>query len=237
MQTTEDRYNGITVDPATLPPTKEEFEQELQELMAASADKNLLWVHIPIAQSDYIPVLTKLGFVFHHCNETYLMLVKQLVEGALIPTSRTHLVGVGAIVRDGNQLLVIKDRYFEGYKLPGGHIDRHESIKEALKREVYEETGVHIEFESILNLGHFTQGQFDASALYIVCTAKALSKEINIYDASEILDARWMDVDEFLSLEDTNHYNKSVVKASLNNTDLKLTEHQIPLRVAGEVFY
>jgi 8-oxo-dGTP diphosphatase len=98
--------------------------------------------------------------------------------------------------------------------------------------------GIIIDFESIMNIGHFRNGQFGESNLYLVCTAKALSKDIRIKDTTEVLEARWMDVQDFIHSEDVNNYNKSVVKAALGNTRLKLTEQPVILRISGgEVFY
>jgi 8-oxo-dGTP diphosphatase len=234
----ENKYDGIIVDNTTLPKTKDGFKKEIIRLIESLKNKKLLWVKIPIEKSDFIPILTNLDFEFHHCDEKNLMLVKKLAQGSIIPTSKNYIVGIGAIVLDEGQLLVIKDRFSIGYKLPGGHIDKNESIKNAVKREVYEETGVKVEFESILNIGHFRNGQFGESNLYIVCTAKALSKEITIYDSSEIAEAKWIKYEDFLNSEDTNNYNKSVVKAAIDNVDLKLTEQHIKLKVSGgEVFF
>lgn len=89
-----------------------------------------------------------------------------------------------------------------------------------------------------MNLGHFTKGQFEESNLYVVCTAKALTKEITIYDSSEIIEAKWISVEDFLNLKDTNNYNKDVVKATIENKELKLTDQPIKLKVSGgEVFF
>jgi len=238
MKIIEDRYQGITVDATTLPESIDEFQKEISTLIPNLNGSKLLWIKIPIEKSDFIPVLTKLDFKFHHCFEEYVMMVKKLVDNPIVPTAKNYTVGVGAVVCDENRILVVKDKFNTGYKLPGGHVDNNEPLKEALKREVFEETGTHVEFESIINLGHFTKGQFGESIIYIVCTAKAVTKDISIYDDSEIIEARWIDVDEFLSLEDTNNYNKNVVLAALNNTELKLTEQQIQLSVSGaEVFF
>ncbi len=238
MKLIEDRYQGITVEPDSLPESKEEFQKEISTLIHNLNGSKLLWVKIPIEKSDFIPVLTKVDFKFHHCYENYVMMVKKLVENPIVPTAKNYTVGVGAVIRDENKILVVKDKFNTGYKLPGGHVDNNEPLKEALKREVFEETGIHAELESIVNLGHFTKGQFGESIIYIVCTAKALTKEISIYDDSEIIEAKWIDVDEFLNLEDTNNYNKNVVLATLNNKEIKLTEQPIKLSVSGaEVFY
>lgn len=71
-----------------------------------------------------------------------MILIKKLHPDSVVPTSKNYIVGVGAIVLNKGNLLVIKDKLSVGYKLPGGYIDKNESIKKALKREVYEETGI-----------------------------------------------------------------------------------------------
>ena len=236
--TIDNRYDGVIIDNSSLPQTKNEFKKEVVRLIDNLKNKKLLWIKIPIEKSDSIPILTSLDFEFHHCDERNLMLVKKMVAYAIVPTTKNYIAGVGAIVFDEGRLLVIKDRISSGYKLPGGHIDKDESIINAVKREVYEETGINIEFESIINIGHFRNGQFGESNLYIVCTAIALSKEISINDSNEIEEARWMLPEDFLNSENVNNYNKSVVKAALSNKELKLTEQQIKLKVAdGEVFF
>lgn len=238
LNTIEDQYGGIIVEDSALIPTKDIFANEITQLIKSLINKKLLWVKIPIDKSEYIPILTNLNFEFHHCDERSLTLVKKLAGDAFIPTGKNYIVGVGAIIVDDGRLLVIKDKFSIGYKLPGGNIDKNESIKDALKREVYEETGVDIEFESIVNLGHFRNGQFGEANLYIVCTAKAFDKDIFINDSAEIAEAKWMDIEEFLNSNDVNIYNKSVVQAAINNSDLKLTDRQIALKVkGGEIFF
>jgi 8-oxo-dGTP diphosphatase len=238
IRTSENQYNGIIVDHESLPENRTELKTAIERLLASKHDKNLVWIKIPIEKAALIPVFTLLGFEFHHCDKRNLMLVKKINPEAFVPATKNYIVGVGAIVFHEHKLLVIKDRFLPGYKLPGGHIEKNESIKEALTREVFEETGINIRFESIMNIGHFRNGQFGESNLYLVCTAQALSCEIKIHDDSEILDAWWINPVEFLRSEEVNAYNKSVVEAAMNNKELKLTEQQVKLRVAnGEVFF
>lgn len=238
IQTIEDRFEGVIVDTSTLPLNTNGFTQEIIQVIESSKSKKLIWIKIPVDKSEFIPILTRLNFEFHHCDEKNLMLCRKMTPDAFVPTTKNYIVGVGAIVIHEDKLLVVKDRFYPGYKLPGGHIDKNESIKDALKREVLEETGVSIEFESIMNIGHFKNGQFGESNLYMVCTAKATSQDISIHDSSEIAEAKWIDPKEFLNMEDVNNYNKSVVEAAITNKELKLTERQIKLRVAGgEVFF
>jgi 8-oxo-dGTP diphosphatase len=232
------QYDGIIIDDSTFPQTSEEFLSDLSKLIESYSSKQLIWINIPLEKSDFIPLLVNLGFEFHHCNDRKLMLVKKLATGAVIPTTKNYIAGVGAIVIKNNRLLVIKDRFSIGYRIPGGQIDKDESIKEALAREVFEETGIEIEFEAIVSIGHFRKGQFGESNLYLVCTAIPLTENIMIHDKSEVIEALWINIDDFLNSDETNNYNKSLISELINNRGIKLKEQKIKLRVKdGEVFF
>jgi 8-oxo-dGTP diphosphatase len=220
-----DKYNGITIDNSSIPNDVKAFEKELINIIENIKDKKLLWTKLPIEKAYIIPLLTKYNFVFHHCNERDITMVKKLINNSIIPTAVNHTLGVGAVVIDDNKLLVIKDRTWKRYKLPGGYIDDKENISQALQREVLEETGIKIELDSIVSLGHSSQSQFEKSNLYVVCSAKALSKKINIVDSHEIIEAKWMDIDEYVNCEDIHIYNKNIVKTAMKNKGLKLENH------------
>jgi 8-oxo-dGTP diphosphatase len=224
-----DPYNGITIEQSSLPTLKDEFEINLDYLIESTKDKrNLIWIYIDINRSDFIPVATKKGFTFHSCDEKYVLVVKRLIEDAIIPTAANHTLGVGAVViNEQNQLLVIKERISTlGYKLPGGHIDNGEMISTAVAREVKEETGIDVEFDSIISLGHFYPHQFHKSNLYILCIANAKSFEINIEDTKEISEAKWMDINEYLEDENVLSYSKAVVISALEYKGFKLANHE-----------
>jgi 8-oxo-dGTP diphosphatase len=213
-----DPYNGITIDSQFLPKTKGEFELNLDYLIEEVKNKrNLIWIYIDIKKSDFIPIATRKGFFFHSCEEDYILLVKRIKENAIIPTAANHTLGVGAVViNDKNEILVIKEKVSNlGYKLPGGHIDNGEMISTAVQREVLEETGIVVEFESIISLGHFYPHQFHKSNLYIICIATPKTSEINIQDTHEIIDAKWINVNRYLEDENVLAYSKAVVFASL----------------------
>ena len=237
MKIIEDRYQGVTIDNTALPESVSEFQQALNKLLNELTNKKLLWIKLPPSQGKFIPTLTELDFQFHHCIKNHVMLVKKLISDPIVPNAMNFNVGVGAVVQDNKgRLLVIKDRFSIGYKLPGGHIDPHETIENALIREVYEETGVKVSFESIINIGHFLIGQFGEQNIYMVCTAKHITTEINIHDSSEIVDAKWIDVSEFLACDDVYPYNKMVVNAVVNDEHAQLKLNPLKLSKPGEVF-
>lgn len=73
-------------------------------------------------------------------------------------TFPTHIIAVGGIVlnRDGNVLLIKHHR--RGWTFPGGVAENGESLPQALRREVMEETGVEIAVESLVCLSSNTMG-------------------------------------------------------------------------------
>lgn len=219
-----DRYNGLTVEEASLPNTNEEFGLQLKELLfEVNKKRNLLWIKIPIEKSSFIEVATLNGFVFHTSHENSLLLVKELIKGSIIPTASNHTLGVGVIVTNNkNEILLVKEKFSNvGFKLPGGHIDDSELIQSAVKREVKEETGIDVVFESITSLGHFYPHQFNKSNLYVLCRAKALNFDICIEDTKEIIDCKWININEFLEDENGFEYNKKIIQNALANVGMK----------------
>jgi nucleoside triphosphatase len=66
----------------------------------------------------------------------------------------------GLIVNDKGKILLAKShKWFDKYTLPGGHIEVGETMREAVVREVKEETGLDVEVEEFLLLQEaiFTQ--------------------------------------------------------------------------------
>ena len=64
---------------------------------------------------------------------------------------------------DCKSLLLIKEKFwFAGkkrqWKFPGGLVDVDEPIHEAAEREVFEETGVNVQFEAVLGIREIPRG-------------------------------------------------------------------------------
>jgi len=70
------------------------------------------------------------------------------------------LIGVAAIVIKDNMVLLGKRKNAHGagtWAFPGGHLEFNESIEDCAKREVFEETGIHIKN---IRYGTFTNDIF-----------------------------------------------------------------------------
>ncbi len=106
---------------------------------------------------------------------------------------------VVGIVRRGDQLLLVKNQA-DGeravWSLPGGVIEAGETLADALKREIAEETGLSVEtFELAYVTENFIE-QFDAHSLvtYFECTIRG---ELLPNDPDrEVVDSQWVPIEQ-----------------------------------------
>ncbi|MCT4792664.1 MULTISPECIES: NUDIX hydrolase [Exiguobacterium] len=106
---------------------------------------------------------------------------------------------VVGIVRQGDQLLLVKNQA-DGeravWSLPGGVIEAGETLADALKREIAEETGLSVEtFELAYVTENFIE-QFDAHSLvtYFECTIRG---ELLPNDPDrEVVDSQWVPIEQ-----------------------------------------
>ncbi|XP_057669611.1 uncharacterized protein LOC130901928 [Diorhabda carinulata] len=220
-----DRFKGITIDSQTEQCiNSQEFSQKLQGSLLnwRESGHRGIWFKVHLNQSDWIPVLVKNGFKFHHAKEEYVMMVLWLstTETSNIPNYAHTMLGVGAVVsNDNNQVLVVKEKYYPGnmphYKLPGGYVEPGENIVDAAVREVYEETNIRGEFQSVLTLRHTHKGMFGCSDIYTIVHLKALTNEIKKCDR-EIVESKWMDISEYMVHPHIHELNKFFLQKYLD---------------------
>uniref|UniRef100_A0A383VIN3 Nudix hydrolase domain-containing protein n=1 Tax=Tetradesmus obliquus TaxID=3088 RepID=A0A383VIN3_TETOB len=153
LEAEEDRYDGVIIKPDSLPADPATFKAALDSsLQAWSAQgKRGIWLKVPITLAQLIPVAVEpqAGFVFHHAEKDYVMMTKWLPETeSTLPPNASHQVGVGAIVVNSKQeMLVVQEangplRGQGFWKMPTGLVHEGEDLIEAVEREVLEETGV-----------------------------------------------------------------------------------------------
>jgi 8-oxo-dGTP pyrophosphatase MutT (NUDIX family) len=216
-------FGGVVVTSEVLPEGVDEFAERLAYSMDTwrSQGSRLAWLDVPIARAELIPLLTRAGFFFHHSNETDLVLVCRLVEDAFVPTHATHYIGVGGVViNDREELLVVCERHRRTsqpyYKLPGGALMPGEHLVDAVLREVLEETGVAAKFEALVCFRHWHGYRYGKSDIYFVARLSPLSQDVTM-QAEEIEECFWMPVAEYFESDLVSAFNKRIVRAALRS--------------------
>ncbi|MCS7051648.1 MAG: NUDIX domain-containing protein [Thermomicrobium sp.] len=72
-----------------------------------------------------------------------------------MPEVRSHTVAVGGVVRRGESILLVRQRYGPSqglYLFPGGLLEPGETLDRAVLREVVEETGIQATVQGIIGL-------------------------------------------------------------------------------------
>ncbi len=218
-----DQFGGVIVTPDMLPDDANEFARRLALSLQAWRDdgRRLVWVDVPLRKAEFVPVATQSGFVFHHADEQHVMLVHRLIEDAFVPLHATHYVGVGGVViNEREELLVVCERHRRTpkpyYKLPGGALQPGEHLVDAVLREVLEETGVQAKFESLVCFRHWHGYRYGKSDIYFVCRLSPLSQDVTM-QAEEIEECFWMPVGDYFESELVSTFNKRIVHAALNS--------------------
>jgi len=151
LAATNDKFGGIIIDESGLPRDAQTFIDSLRmslELWRMEGKKGI-WLKLPILNSNLVHPAIQAGFVYHHAEREYVMLVSWLAEGpCTLPANASHQVGVGAFVlNEQEEILAVQERTgtFQGsgiWKMPTGAIKQGEDIFAGAIREVKEETGV-----------------------------------------------------------------------------------------------
>jgi len=64
------------------------------------------------------------------------------------------MVAVGAVVKKGSSIILVKRTHEPGkgfWSIPGGLVELGEPVKDAVKREVREETGLEVEIDKLID--------------------------------------------------------------------------------------
>ncbi|XP_050693380.1 uncharacterized protein LOC126984048 isoform X1 [Eriocheir sinensis] len=210
----QDRYSGITVSSDEESVSSQDFEEMLQVSLSHWMEEKIrgVWFKVDIQHAEWVPVLAKHGFTYHHAKPEFVMMVRWLAvnEPNNIPRYAHNVVGVGAfVVNDEDELLVVRERFYTRphWKLPGGYVELKEDLGTAAIREVKEETGVEAEFVSLVAFRHVHGATFDCSDMYFIVHLRPTTSQI-VMCKKELVACQWMKLEEYLSHPWVNDMNK-----------------------------
>jgi ADP-ribose pyrophosphatase YjhB (NUDIX family) len=200
-----DFYRCMHIKIAPLP---ENFPQVLEQSITEWVENKIkaVWLLVPNSQLELVAVCHNYGFYPHHVNESGIMMAKWLENRPnALPTYSTHYVGVGGILfNENNQILLVKNRYSAtgliNWRLPGGLVEPNELVCDAACREVLEETSVQSRPVGILGLREKKNYQFDRPDIYFLVLLEPLSFQ-HTMDPEEIVDCAWMDFAQWIDDE------------------------------------
>ena len=102
-------------------------------------------------------------------------------------------VRVRAFIKKNEKVLLVKEQEEHYYETPGGGVQRGETIEQALRREVLEETGYAVKIEKILDVAEkMLKDGRHAIHLIFICEPTEKIKE----PLPDIVDVRWFSRDE-----------------------------------------
>lgn len=116
----------------------------------------------------------------------------------------------GVVIRD-NTVLLARHTYGSGkglYIVPGGYVEYGEMPQDAVKREVFEETGITVEPKNIIGI------RFNEKDWYVAFSAEYVSGEATS-DRDENDAVVWMDIAEALEREDVPDLTKQLIRCAM----------------------
>lgn len=112
--------------------------------------------------------------------------------------SKRPSVGVGVIIRNGDQVLLMKRQNSHGagtWSMPGGHLEYGESPDECAIREAEEETGVQIANPTFCTITNDVFEEEEKHYVTIWMEGKYVAGEARINSAREMSDIGWFSWD------------------------------------------
>lgn len=128
------------------------------------------------------------------------------------------VVAAPLIVNDKKEILLFKSTKWQGWMMPGGHLEYGETAKDACIRETKEETNLDIEPGELINFGErINPPTFyrPDHLVYFHFLAKIKSGEIKV-DQEELTDSKWFSPQE--ALENCDPAIRETIEKYINKT-------------------
>lgn len=150
-----------------------------------------LRAYTPLSEVVSVCALLAVAFRLIASGSAAYPLAPNLVASDRLDASGLHSVSVAAVVIHCGRVLAVQRKSCGRWELPGGVLERNETIEAGLVREVWEETGITV--EPIANTGVYKNVGMGVISLVFLCRVKGG----NAHGATpETTALRWMTLAE-----------------------------------------
>lgn len=125
------------------------------------------------------------------------------------------ITAVGAVVLNDNKILLVKRGKEPGkslWSIPGGAVNAGEKLKEAVLRELREETGLTGEVSDLIHVEEVIVRENNRIKYhYVILYYLVTNVKGRLKSSSDVLEAKWFDLTEAYSLENITSGTKKVL--------------------------
>ncbi len=113
-------------------------------------------------------------------------------------------VTVAAVVEHNGKFLLVEEETDEGIRFnqPAGHLERDETLLQAVVREMLEETGYTFVPEYLVGIYHWSHPEKDITYLRFAFAGKTVAHDAGRKLDEGILGVRWLSIDEIRAQAD-----------------------------------
>jgi 8-oxo-dGTP diphosphatase len=127
---------------------------------------------------------------------------------------KNHFVSVAGLVTNENHEVLLVKSPKRGWEFPGGMVEPGESLQEALMREIYEESGIHVTITGFI--GVYKNIKSDIVNLDFCCKYESGSPTTS----EESLEVGWFQMDEVIQMMGNPLYKTRITNMLSKNPNM-----------------